>query len=108
MCEATQTARDIVGSCPREQWKHRHAFWSNDRDQFWLDPVHGSYAASGAGSQPMWGSPSLDLVVVQSPRLWQNQAEKDTGLLEPVPTRADEQGRRGQSHCVSVPQYNKE
>ena len=39
-----------------------------------------SSAASGAGSQHIWVCPSLDLVVLQSPGLWQDQAENDSGL----------------------------
>ena len=79
--EATQTAPDIRANCPREQWKYGYAFWTNDQGQLWPSLPHDSYAASGAGSQHIWVCPSLDLVVVQSPGLWQDQEENDTGLL---------------------------
>jgi len=82
--EATQTAPDIRANCPREQWTYGFAFWTNDHGQLWPNLPRDSYAASGAGSQHIWVCPSLDLVVVQSPGLWQNQAENDTGLLRLV------------------------
>ena len=79
--EAVQTAPDIRANCPREQWKYGYAFWTNDHGQLWPSLPRDSYAASGAGSQHIWVCPSLDLVVAQSPGLWENQAENDTGLL---------------------------
>jgi CubicO group peptidase (beta-lactamase class C family) len=82
--EATQTAPDIRAHCPQEQWKYGYAFWTNDHGQLWPNLPRDSYAASGAGSQHIWICPSLDLVVVQSPGLWQDQAENDTGLLRLV------------------------
>jgi CubicO group peptidase (beta-lactamase class C family) len=82
--EAIQTAPDIRANCPKEQWKYGYAFWTNDHGQLWPSLPHDSFAASGAGSQHIWVCPSLDLVVVQSPGLWQNQEENDTGLLRLV------------------------
>jgi len=82
--EATQTAPDIRANCPPAQWKYSYAFWTNDHGQLWPRLPRDSYAASGAGSQHIWVCPSLDLVVVQSPGLWQDQAENDTGLLKLV------------------------
>ncbi len=82
--EATQTAPDIRANCPREQWQYGYAFWSNDYGQLWPNLPRHSYAASGAGSQHIWVCPDLDLVVVQSPGLWQDQPENDTGLLRLV------------------------
>ena len=79
--EATRTAPNIRANCPPEQWKYGYAFWTNDHGQLWPNLPRDSYAASGAGSQHIWVCPSLDLVVVQSPGLWQKQDENDTGLL---------------------------
>ncbi len=79
--EATKTAANIRANCPREQWKYGYAFWTNDHGQLWPHLPHDSYAASGAGSQHIWVCPSLDLVIVQSPGLWRQQEENDTGLL---------------------------
>jgi CubicO group peptidase (beta-lactamase class C family) len=79
--EAVQTAPDIRANCPREQWKYGYAFWTNDHGRLWPSLPRDSYAASGAGSQHIWVCPSLDLVVAQSPGLWENQAENDRGLL---------------------------
>ncbi|UCC63560.1 MAG: beta-lactamase family protein [Anaerolineae bacterium] len=82
--QATQTAPDIWANCPPAQWKYGYAFWTNDHGQLWPHLPRDSYAASGAGSQHIWVCPSLDLVVVQSPGLWQDQAENDAGLLKLV------------------------
>jgi CubicO group peptidase (beta-lactamase class C family) len=82
--EATQTAPEIRAHCPTEEWKYGYAFWTNDHGQLWPSLPRDSYAASGAGSQHIWVCPSLDLVVTQSPGLWENQAENDTGLLKLV------------------------
>lgn len=79
--EATQTAPPIRANCPPEQWKYGYAFWTNDHGQLWPSLPRDSYAASGAGSQHIWVCPSLDLVVVQSPGLYEDQAENDRGLL---------------------------
>jgi CubicO group peptidase (beta-lactamase class C family) len=79
--EATRVAPDIRANCPREQWNYGYAFWTNEYGELWPSLPKDSYAASGAGSQHIWVCPSLDMVVTQSPGLWQNQAENDTGLL---------------------------
>ncbi len=80
--EATQTAPMIRENCPKEQWQYGYAFWTNDHGQLWPSLPRDAYAASGAGHQHIWVCPSLDLVVVQSPGQWENQAENDTGLLK--------------------------
>ncbi|MBN1642789.1 MAG: serine hydrolase [Anaerolineae bacterium] len=82
--EATQTAPAIRAHCPREQWKYGYAFWTNDYGQLWPHLPRDAYAASGAGRQHIWVCPSLDLVVVQSPGQWEDQAENDEGLLKLV------------------------
>ncbi len=82
--EATQTAPDICANCPREQWKYGYAFWTNDHSQLWPSLPRDSFAASGAGSQHIWVCPTLDLVVVQGPGLWQDQRENNNGLLRLV------------------------
>lgn len=81
MREATRTAPEIVANCPKEQWKYGYGFWTNDNSQLWPDLPHDSFAASGAGGQHIWVCPSLDMVVVQSPGLRQNQAKNNTRLL---------------------------
>jgi CubicO group peptidase (beta-lactamase class C family) len=84
MREATQTAPDIRANCPQEQWQYGYGFWTNDHGQLWPSLPRDSFAASGAGSQHIWVCPSLDLVVVQSPGLYQRQHENDAGLLRLV------------------------
>ncbi len=82
--EAVQTAPDIRTNSSPDQWKYGYAFWTNDHGQLWPSLPRDSYAASGAGSQHIWVCPSFDLVVVQSPGLWEDQAENDTDLLRLV------------------------
>jgi CubicO group peptidase (beta-lactamase class C family) len=82
--EATHTAPDIRAHCPREQWQYGYAFWTNDYGQLWPSLPQDSFAASGAGRKHIWVCPSLDLVVAQSPGLYQDQAENDAGLLRLV------------------------
>jgi CubicO group peptidase (beta-lactamase class C family) len=80
--EATQTAPAIRENCPMEQRRYGYGFWTNDWCQLWPNLPRDAFAASGAGRQHIWVCPSLDLVVVQSPGQWENQAENDTGLLK--------------------------
>jgi CubicO group peptidase (beta-lactamase class C family) len=82
--EATQTAPAIRANCSPEQWQYGYAFWTNDHGQLWPNLPRDSYAASGAGSQLIWVCPSLDLVVAQSPGLYQKHEENDSGLLRMV------------------------
>ncbi|MAS35093.1 MAG: hypothetical protein CL610_13870 [Anaerolineaceae bacterium] len=87
--EATQVAPDIRAHCPPEQWQYGYAFWTNQEGKLWPNLPRDSYAASGAGSQHIWVCPGLDLVVAQSPGLWDDQAENDTGLLRLVVEACD-------------------
>jgi CubicO group peptidase (beta-lactamase class C family) len=82
--EATQTAPMIEANCPPDQWKYGYGFWTNDHGQLWPSLPRDAFAASGAGHQHIWVCPGLDLVVVQSPGQWENQAENDTGLLKRI------------------------
>ena len=84
LSQATHTAPDIPANCPPEQWRYGYGFWTNDHGRLWPNLPRDSFAASGAGSQHIWVCPSLDLVVVQSPGLWESQEENDTGLLRRV------------------------
>lgn len=82
--EATRTAPMIREHCPREQWQYGYGFWTNDYGELWPSLPRDAYAASGAGHQHIWVCPSLDLVVVQSPGQWEDQAENDGGLLSMI------------------------
>ena len=68
-------------NCPQGDWQYGYAFWTNEYGLLWPSLPRDSFAASGAGSQHIGVCPSLDLVVVQSPGLWQEQTENDVGLL---------------------------
>ena len=93
---ATATAPDILAHCPPEQWAYGYGFWTNEHGRLWPHLPRDSFAASGAGSQHIWVCPSLELVVVQSPGLFQEQAEHDAGLLRLVTAAlATEDGSRG-------------
>lgn len=90
--EATQTAPDIRANCPEEQWKYGYGFWTNDHGLLWPHLPRDSFAAAGNDvfepahirHRHIWVCPSLDLVVAQSPAVWQDQTEGDAGLLRAV------------------------
>jgi CubicO group peptidase (beta-lactamase class C family) len=79
--EAVHTAPAILEHCSEDEWKYGYGFWSNDHGKLWPNLPRDSYAASGAGSKHIWVCPSLDLVVAQSPGIWENQEENADGLL---------------------------
>lgn len=82
--EAVQVNPDIQQHAPAEEWQYGYGFWTNQHGLLWPSLPRDAYAASGAGSQHIWVCPSLDLVVVQSPGLWDKQEENDQGLLRLV------------------------
>ena len=82
--ESTQTAPDILANCPEAQWCYGYGFWTNDHGKLWPNLPRDSFAASGAGSQHIWVWPAQSLVIVQSPGLWKDQGENDTGLIARV------------------------
>jgi CubicO group peptidase (beta-lactamase class C family) len=76
MREATRTAPDIRANCPPEQWCYGYAFWTNDHGLLWPALPRDSFAASGAGRKHVWVCPSLDLVVAQSPGIYEGQRDE--------------------------------
>lgn len=83
MQEATRTVPGIRANCPPEDRRYGYAFWTNDHGLMWPSLPRDSFAASGAGSNHIWVCPSLDLVVAQSPGVYQNQRdETNRELLE--------------------------
>lgn len=82
--EATRVAPAIRANSPKEEWRYGYGFWTNEYGQIWPSLPQDAYAASGAGRQHIWVCPSLDLVVVQSPGLYEKQDENDQGLLRLV------------------------
>jgi CubicO group peptidase (beta-lactamase class C family) len=73
--EATRTSPDILRNCPPEQWCYGHGFWTNDHGLLWPQLPTDSFAASGAGRIHVWCCPSLDLVVAQSPGIYDGQSD---------------------------------
>ena len=82
--DAVQTAPDIRDNCPEEKWKYGLGFWTNDHGQYLPSLPRDSYAAVGAQRMHIWVCPSLDLVVVQSPGVYEDHSDNDTGLLRLV------------------------
>ena len=87
--EATRVALNIVANCQEEEWAYGYAFWTNEYGKLWPHLPRDSYAASGAGRQLIWVCPSLDLVVVQSPGLYKNHEENDSGVLRLIAEACD-------------------
>ena len=81
MREAVRTAPDIRANCPQEQWCYGYGFWTNEHGLLWPSLPRDSFAASGAGRIHVWACPSLDLIVVQSPGVFGDQRDNDTGIL---------------------------
>lgn len=81
LAEATHVAPMIRANCPRNEWCYGYGFWTNEYGQLWPHLPTDSFAASGAGRQHIWVCPSEDLVVVQSPGLYEKQHDNDDGLL---------------------------
>jgi CubicO group peptidase (beta-lactamase class C family) len=82
--EASQTAPDVRRNGPEEEWCYGYAFWTNDHGVLWPALPRDSFAASGAGKKHVWVCPSLDLVVAQSPGIYEARIESDSGLLAQV------------------------
>jgi CubicO group peptidase (beta-lactamase class C family) len=79
--ESTRTAPAILAHCPREQWEYGYGFWVNDQSELWPSLPRDTFAALGAGKQCICVCPGLDLVVVQSPGVFQHHDDNDLGLL---------------------------
>jgi CubicO group peptidase (beta-lactamase class C family) len=80
--QAVRTADNIKENSPIEKWQYGHGFWCNDHQQLFPGLPRNSFAAQGAGSQQIWVCPSLDLVVVQSPGVYEKDKENAKGLLK--------------------------
>jgi len=70
---ASRVAPDVLENCEPSQRSYGYGFWTNDQGLLWPDLPRDSFAASGAGSQHIWVCPSLDLVVVQGPGIYETQ-----------------------------------
>jgi len=85
MAEATRTAPDIEANCPEDEWCYGYGFWTNDHGKLWPALPRDSFAANGAGRQHIWVCPSLDLVVAQSPGVYETQSDElNSELLERI------------------------
>ncbi len=89
MRQAVRTAPDIrEGNCSAagerfegEALCYGYGFWTNEHGLLWSSLPRDSFAASGAGRIHVWVCPSLDLIVVQSPGVYEDQRENDAGIL---------------------------
>ncbi len=81
MRQAVRTAPDIRAHCPRRQWCYGYAFWTNDHGLLWPDLPADAFAASGAGRKHIWICPGLDLVVAQSPGIYDDQDDQTNRAL---------------------------
>lgn len=79
--EASKTAPDIIENCPEDEWRYGYAFWTNDHGLLWPDLPRDSFAASGAGRKHSWVCPGLDLVIAQSPGIYEKQSDETNRAL---------------------------
>lgn len=83
--EAAQVAPAICENCPPEEWQYGYGFWSNSEGKLWPNLPREGFGAFGAGRQSIVMFPSLELVVVQSPSLWEradNEFADFLGMVE--------------------------
>jgi CubicO group peptidase (beta-lactamase class C family) len=78
MRQATRVNDDVLANEPEENHRYGLGFWCNDRGRMWPDLPLDSFAASGNGQQHIWVCPSLDLIVVRSPGIY-DQADPSQG-----------------------------
>ena len=81
MQEATRVNEDVLANEPEENHRYGMGFWCNDRGQMWPDLPRDSFAASGNGRQHIWVCPSLDLIVVRSPGIYDQEDPSQGGRL---------------------------
>ncbi len=91
--QATKVSSEILENEPPERHVYGLGFWCNDQAQVWPSLPRDSFAASGAGNQHIWVCPSLDLVVVQSPGIYQSHGAFDSD--EQIEARRSMQGLLG-------------
>jgi len=84
--EITRVATAIREHEPQSNWLYGMGFWTNDCGVMWPDLPTDSFAAVGAGQQLIWVCPSLDLVVVESPGLFDKAGHENIGLLAKIVT----------------------
>ncbi len=83
--EATRVNTDVLANEPEVNHRYGLGFWCNDRGQVWPNLPKDSFAASGNGQQHIWVCPSLDLMVVRSPGIYdQEDLSQGSDLLELV------------------------
>lgn len=75
--EAVRVNPDIMANGPKEDRLYGYGFWSNQFGLLWPELPRDSFCAHGAGNHLIWVCPSLDLVVVESPGIYQ---EKDDAV----------------------------
>lgn len=83
--EATRSASVITRDLPGETGGvgvYGHAFWTNDTGKLWPNLPRDSFAACGAGNYTAWVSPSLDLVIAQSPGPPTESPQADSRVAE--------------------------
>ncbi len=85
MTEATKVNADVRANEPEENHRYGLGFWCNDRGRMWPNLPRDSFAAWGAGRQHVWVCPSLDLIVVRSPGMFEDaDPAQGSALLELV------------------------
>ncbi len=81
--QATKVNSDVLANEPEQNHRYGLGFWCNDRGQIWPNLPRDSFAASGNGRQHVWVCPSLDMVIVRSPGIYeQEDPAQGSELLE--------------------------
>jgi CubicO group peptidase (beta-lactamase class C family) len=84
MTEATRVAATTKEHESEERWVYGLGFWSNQFARQWPNLPTDSFAARGAGRQLIWVWPAADLVVVESPGLFEKPGQEHLDLLSDI------------------------
>ena len=60
--------------------QYGQGFWCNDRGAWWPNLPRDSFASSGAGWKVIFCCPSLDLVIGESPGVYDHQTDENAGF----------------------------
>ena len=82
--ESTRVNSDLRANCPREEWVYGYGIWTNEEGLLWPGLPKEGFTASGAGGHYCSVFPSKELVVVQNPGRYGQDAEgnPDRGVPE--------------------------
>lgn len=74
MRASVQVNPDVRTHSPEEEWKYGYGIWTNAEGRLWPKLSHSGFTASGAGGHYLSVFPDRDLVIVQNPGPYRQDA----------------------------------